>query len=136
MSVFNDTELAAIKSMGLYWREVAEREHGGNILREEFSRLYNKMGMKLLWAVLDYAEGQKINADLLAACKAALAEHPAEGGKGIDLPQSLLAQLNTAVAKAGGKATEIECNCEVGGVPHRNCPVCRGTGFRKAGGKP
>lgn len=41
--------------------------------------------------------------DLLEAVKAVLAEHLAEGGKGIDLPQSLLAMLNTVVAKAEGK---------------------------------
>ena len=38
--------------------------------------------------------------ELLAACEAALAEHPAENGRGVDLPQSLAATLRAAVAKA------------------------------------
>jgi len=40
--------------------------------------------------------------DLLAACEAVVAEHPSEGGRGIDLPQSMLAQLNAEIAKASG----------------------------------
>ncbi|MDD4888409.1 MAG: hypothetical protein PHU85_00635 [Phycisphaerae bacterium] len=44
--------------------------------------------------------------DLLAACEAVVAEHPAENGRGVDLPQSLFAMLNTAIARAKAESEQ------------------------------
>ncbi len=55
-SVFTDKEATAIRSMGLYWREVRERDNPGDILQHEVAALCQQAGTKVLWAVLAYVE--------------------------------------------------------------------------------
>ena len=56
-SVFSDQEIADIISMGLYWSEVSSRPEGGQILASEFGILRQRFGLRLMWAILDYAKG-------------------------------------------------------------------------------
>lgn len=54
--IFTDDEIRVIKSMGQYWEEVSRRENPTEILQKEFSQLYQMLGLKLLWAILDYVK--------------------------------------------------------------------------------
>ncbi len=58
MSILTSEEIATIKSMGIYWEEVAQRENGGQILRQEMQQLYSMFGLKLLWIALEYAKNE------------------------------------------------------------------------------
>lgn len=50
-------EAATIKSMGMYWEEVAKRPGGsGEILEQELRKVYSILGLKLLWITLDHAK--------------------------------------------------------------------------------
>lgn len=55
MNLLTKEEIDTIKSMGLYWEEVAQRESGGQILRHEMQQLYSMIGTQLLWITLEYA---------------------------------------------------------------------------------
>lgn len=50
-----EEEAATIKSMGMYWEEVAKRPVGGEILEQELRKVYSILGLKLLWITLDHA---------------------------------------------------------------------------------
>lgn len=57
MNRLTESEAMTIRNMGRYWREVVQRENGGEILRAEMIKLYNMIGLKLLWIALDHAQG-------------------------------------------------------------------------------
>ena len=48
-------EIQAIKSMGKYWREVAERDDT-TPLSAELHTMIGRLGTRLLFILLDYAE--------------------------------------------------------------------------------
>ena len=54
-------EIAAVRSMGLYWTEVERRDEPDRtaILRAELAMVVDRLGLKVLWVLLDYAEQQK-----------------------------------------------------------------------------
>lgn len=56
--ILTEEEVAAIKSMAIYWNEVKEREDTSPLFYET-RQLINMLGTRLLFIVEDYAKRQK-----------------------------------------------------------------------------
>lgn len=55
MGLLTDDEIREIKSMGIYWREVAKRDNVSP-LKDEFQMIARKYNYRLLFILLEYAE--------------------------------------------------------------------------------
>ena len=54
-NILTENDISTIKSKSLYWRQVAQRENGGDILRQEIRDEVNRLGLKLLWILEECA---------------------------------------------------------------------------------
>lgn len=57
-SLLSEEEARAILSMNLYWEEVAKRDDQSPLLNELIN-IINRLGIKTLWVLADYAKAQK-----------------------------------------------------------------------------